>query len=79
MTEGTFANLRKAGEATVIAFDWDLNENGQSIFIDYATRGSDTIIYNDDFPGVIRTVVKLFTDPREPPEIITSYPVLGAQ
>ena len=57
-----------------LTFKYNPGENGEAMLMDYVLRETATVVHEEQFGGLVKTVVTLRGGQR--PVIITSFPVL---
>ena len=74
VSAGTSSQLVLRDGTVKLTFEYNLGENGEEMLMDYVQRGMATVVHEEEFSSLVRTVVTLRRGQR--PVIITSFPVL---
>ena len=74
VSSGTSSQLVLSDGTVKLTFEYNLGENGEEMLMDYVQRGMATVVHEEEFGSLVRTVVTLRRGQR--PVIITSFPVL---
>ena len=74
VSAGTSSQLVLRDGTVKLTFEYNLGENGEEMLMDYVQRGMATVVHEEEFGSLVRTVVTLRRGQR--PVIITSFPVL---
>ena len=73
VSAGTSSQLVLSDGTVKLTFEYNLGENGEEMLMDYVQRGMATVVHEEEFGSLVRTVVTLRRGQR--PVIITSFPV----